>query len=355
MQLLDNLLFIEKLDKGGILASIAGLTDQMKQGWEEVGKIKFPSEFKEVNNIAVAGMGGSALGARIIDSLSADRLRVPLTIATDYVLPYFVNSKTLVVVSSYSGNTEETVNAVHDAIKKSAQIFVVTAGGKLAEISKENNLTSYIFDPIHNKSGQPRMGLGYSISAILSLFVKSSLLEVSYSEVEKAVETADKFIQEFGPRIPEEKNIAKMLATKIFNRGIALLASEHLLGVAHAFRNQVNENSKTFTALYKISEANHHLLEGLKNPPKLRESLVFLLIESPNYFERIKKRYPITEDVISKNGYRTLTYKTTSKTKIEEVMEILVLGSYVSFYLACLAGIDPSPIPWVDYFKSKMI
>lgn len=111
---------------------------------------------------------------------------------------------------------------------------------------------------------------------------------------------------------------------------------------------------KLFSTLFEISESNHHLLEGLKYPLSLREKAIFLLIESPHYYERILKRYPITNDVIEKNGYKALTYKTTSKTKLEEVVEILVLGSYISFYLAMLNGIDPSPIPWVDYFKAKL-
>lgn len=355
MQSLDDLTRIEKLDKGKVLTSIALLAHQLKQSWEEVKVLNFGKLYREVQNIVVGGMGGSALGGRIVDSLFNDRLRVPLEIATDYHLPNYVNSKTLVVLSSYSGNTEETIASAHDAIAKKAQIFIVTTGGKLAELAKEENLISYVFKPIHNPSGQPRMGLGYSLGVILALFGKNNFITLTEEEIEKAIETTERFINEFGIRIPESENTAKSIAKSLHNKIINLMASEHLGGVAWAFKNQINENAKTFSTLFEISESNHHLLEGLKYPPSLREKAIFLMIESPHYYERILKRYPITLDVIEKNGSKGLVYKTVSKTKLEEVVEILVLGSYVSFYLAVLNDIDPSPIPWVDYFKSKMV
>src|SRR5258708_64876 len=105
---------------------------------------------------------------------------------------------------------------------------------------------------------------------------------------------------------------------------------------------------------FEISELNHHLMEGLKYPAKSKEILHFLFIRSKNYYERILKRYPITEDVIKQNGFIFDSYETQSQKRNEEVFEILVLGSYISFYMAILHGIDPSPIPWVDYFKKKM-
>ncbi|HEX6977486.1 MAG TPA: SIS domain-containing protein [Patescibacteria group bacterium] len=354
MQSLDNLTDIEKLDKGKILTSIVSLPDQIKQAWEEVSMLNFGKEYEGVQSLIVSGMGGSALGGRIIDSLFADRLRVPLEIVTDYHLPHYVNSKTLVILSSYSGNTEETIAAAHDAISKKAKVFVVATGGKLAELVNKEKLIGYVFNPIHNPSNQPRMGLGYSLGIILALLGKNEFITVSKEEINELTNSASEFVHQFGVRAKEDQNIAKLLATKLHNKMIMLMASEHLSGVSYAFKNQINENAKNFSALFEISESNHHLLEGLKFPSGIKDKMMFLMFESPHYYERVLKRYPITKDVIEKNGYKALTYKTTSKTKLEEVVEILVLGSYISFYLAMLEGIDPSPIPWVDYFKEKL-
>ncbi len=352
--MLDDLAQIAKLDKGNILSSIEHLPEQIEQSWSEVNDMDIPADYFEAKNVIVSGMGGSGLGARVIRYLMFDRLRVPIEYVNNYSLPSYVNSSTLVIVSSYSGNTEETVSSVHDALKKRAKIIGITTGGKLAEISKEGNLPFWVFDPKENPSGQPRMGLGYSIAGILAILSKCKFLSLEESEITDLISSCEIFVKEFGVRKATRENIAKKLAEKYSNKIPMLFSAEHLVGVTHAFRNQINENSKTFSGSYKISEANHHLMEGLRFPAKAKDVLRFMIFESPHYHERIQKRFAITEDVVEKNGYGHDIYKTTAKNKLNEAFEVLILGSYVSFYLAILHGIDPSPIPWVDYFKEKM-
>lgn len=351
---LDNLSEIQKFDTGSILTSITSLPEQIEQGWNEVKEIKLPDSYKEATNIILAGMGGSALGARIVDSVFFEGLRVPFEIVTDYHLPRYVNSNTLVILSSYSGNTEETVTAAHEALKKNAKCFIITTGGKLGEFAQREQIPAYIFDPIHNPSKQPRMGLGYSIAALLSLLAKESFVDLEESELKKIIEISQSFVEKFGPRIPEEESISKKLARNLMGKGLILMASEHLVGIAHAFKNQLNENAKVFSALFELPEANHHLLEGLKYPLKPKENLTFLMFESKNYYNRVFRRYQITKEVIEKNGFPAHIYKTQSEKRIEEMFECLILGSYISFYLAVLYGVDPAALPWVDYFKEKM-
>jgi len=176
---LDDLEQISKLDASNLLGSIEALPDQLKQAWEEVFQTSMPEDLLNVKNVVVSGMGGSALGGRIIDSLILDRANTPIEISTEYRLPNYVGPDSLVIISSYSGNTEETLSSAHDAIKKNAKIFVVTTGGKIAQLAKEEGLPSYIFNPIHNPSNQPRMGIGYSIGAVLALLVKGKYIQMS--------------------------------------------------------------------------------------------------------------------------------------------------------------------------------
>lgn len=344
---------ILKLDEGKILDSIRKLPEQFAQAWDEVGKISLPAGYNACQNVVICGMGGSALGGRIVDSLSWGRARTPIEIYTEYQIPNYVNEATLVILSSYSGNTEETLSAANFALEKKARIIGITTGGKLAEFLKENKLPAYIFEPKFNPSGQPRMGLAYSIGAILRLL--SQFAYIRFADEENEIkETIKKFIREFDADIPSERNLAKLMASKIKGKVPIIFASEQLVGSAHAFSNQLNENAKTFSALFDIPEANHHLMEGLKFPSEAREFLTFLFIKSKLYSPEVEKRYSITKEVIEKNGYPTLTYITSSEDKYCEIFEILVLGSYISFYLAMLEDINPSPIPWVDYFKEKL-
>jgi glucose/mannose-6-phosphate isomerase len=351
---LDSIKEIEKFDKGNILTSIRYLDRQIEQAITEIKKIKVPESYKDIVNVVVCGMGGSALGARIIKSLTSDSARVPIEIVNDYKIPYYVGEETLLIISSYSGSTEETISSLNHAINARAKIFGVTTGGKLAEILRSDNIPSYIFDPKENVSGQPRMALGYSIAATISILNKCEVFYISDEDIQNSISTTLKSIEEYDAKMPENKNIAKSLAKKIVNKGILLFASSHLYGVTYAFKNQLNENSKTFSAIFELPEANHHLLEGLKFPVSAKDNLTAFFVESKNYSREIAKRYEITRDVVKRCGIKSVTYKTISNSKLEEIFEVLVLGSYISFYLAILNDIDPSNIPWVDYFKEKL-
>ena len=351
---LDNLEEISKVDASGLLGSIESLPDQLAQAWEEVSQISIPEDLLSVKNVVVSGMGGSALGGRIIDSLIMDRATTPIEISTEFRLPNYVGPESLVIVCSYSGNTEETIASAQEAIAKNAKIFAITTGGKIADLCKEKSLPSYIFKPIHNPSNQPRMGLGYSVGSVLALLAKGEYINMSSEEETNVVEKVRKFVSEHSVRVPTSQNVAKALAAALFNKEIVLVASEHLLGAAHAFKNQLNENSKTFSVLFDLPELNHHLLEGLVNPKEVKPILQFLFLGSKIYSPEVLKRYPIVTAVVEKNNISTTSFECRSETKIEQIFEVLTLGEYVSFYLSILYGVDPTPIVWVDYLKKEL-
>ena len=147
---------------------------------------------------------------------------------------------------------------------------------------------------------------------------------------------------------------AMQMAIAAKNHSIWYVASEHLIGNAHAAANQINENAKRFAGYFTLPELNHHLLEGMKYPQNNPDSLLFIFLESKLYDKRIQKRYAITKEVLKKNMIPFLTYTCDEKTPFGQAAEVLVMGSYLSFYLAVLEGIDPTAIPFVDYFKSEM-
>ncbi len=345
---------IESLDKGKILKSIRSLDNQVSQVLDEMKNFTLPDSYKDIYNVVICGMGGSALGGRIIKALTTPQSRIPIEIVTDYKLPYYVGEKTLVILSSYSGNTEETISAFHSAQTKKAKVVGVSSGGKLADLLKSENLPSYIFDPIQNPSGQPRMSLGYSIATNIIILNRGGVIDINENDLSNTVAIISDFIKEFDTKVEVDKNRAKKLAQNLLSKAVIIFSSEHLYGIAHAFKNQINENAKTFSCLFDLPEANHHLLEGLEFPKSAKSNFHFLFFESKNYTTQIQKRYPITEDVVTQCGHEFSVYKTFSQEKLAEIFEILVLGSYVSFYLAILNNIDPSKIPWVDYFKTKL-
>ncbi len=344
---------IGKLDKSNLINSIYNLSDQILQAWNEVNDldVKFSEDIK---NIVVAGMGGSALGGRIVGALLKDKLRIPLYIVTDYKLPGYVDKNTLVILSSYSGNTQETFDCFREANDRNAQVFGITTGGKLKELFESHKLPCYVFNPFNNPSGQPRMSLGYSTVSILALLAKIGFVNIRTDEIISVAEEVFKFTKELSVDIPENDNLAKRMARKLKGKEVYLIAGEHLLGVTHAFKNQLNENAKTMSFLFDLPELNHHLLEGLRNPAQVKEWSAFLFFESKLYTSQTMKIVPVVKDVVTKNDLEVLSYPTRHTTKLSQVFEILVFGSFVSYYLALLYDIDPTPIPWVAYLKEKL-
>lgn len=348
---LNNIEQIKKIDKSNLLESIKLLGKQCEQTWQEIRRIKVPKSYSRVENIVVSGMGGSALGAHLIQMIFADQLRVPMEIVRGYNLPNYVGSKTLLILSSYSGNTEETLAAAHVGRKRKAKIIGLTAGGKLAKFLRRNNYPSYIFKPTYNPSGQPRMGLGYSVVGQMGVLKQCSLIKIDSQKIKEVIEELR--IINYELKVENKNSIAKKFAFALKNKILILVASEFLAGNAHIMANQINENAKCFTAWFEIPELNHHLMEGLKNPTA-NKNLKFLLINSFLYHQRNQKRYKILKEVLRKNKISFIEYRPKAKTKLLQSFEVLLFGSYVSFYLAMLYNLDPSPVPWVDFFKKRL-
>lgn len=352
--ILDNLEELQKIDANQALQSIEELGSQIQHIWKLAQELDFNPDTSSINQVVVAGMGGSVLGTDVIASLFKDELSVPVLIAPDYTVPAFVDKQTLVIVSSYSGNTEETFAAAKDAHQKGAQLVAITTGGSIAKYFTENNLPLLQYDPTHNPSQCARMGLGYSIFGQMALFAKAGLIKIGeqeYQEVLTAV--ADAHLQ-MSQSVAQKSNLAKVLAFNLVDRIPVVTVSEHLEGMGHVFANQLNENAKTFAEYRVVPELNHHLMEGLQFPNTADNALEFVVIHSDLYHASNQKRMELTEKVIEKNTLEFVRYHLTSKTKLAEAFELLVLAAYTAFYLAMLYNVNPIPNPYVDWFKEQL-
>lgn len=341
--LLDDQKLINKFDSHNCLASIEKLDDQCQQAWNEAIKIKLPPSYRKVKNIVVAGMGGAALGAHLIKTIFSDKLRLPFEIVNHYNLPAYVGPETLIFLISFSGATEEVISAADQAKKLKAKLIVIASGGRLAKLAAENNWPAYIFDPIHNPSGQPRLGLGYTLMSQLAFLKKLAFLKVSFPSHLNPPQLKDK-----------ERTESKNMALNLQNKALFIVGAEHLLGNAHILSNQINENAKQFASWFALPEIDHHLLEGLAFPKNNKQNLKFIFLESDLYHPSVQKRFPLTREVLKKQGIESMVWQARSKTKFEQSLEALSFGGFLSFYLTMLNQIDPSEIPWVNYFKKNL-
>lgn len=352
--LLDSREEMAKLDISNVLGSIEMQASQIQQIWTDAQKIKVSPDFADIDNVVVAGMGGSILGTHVIQSIFKDELQIPVIICPDYTVPHFVNHRTLVIASSYSGTTEETLAAVQDAEQKGAKIAGITSGGPLAEFLNSKGYPALVFDPIYNPCNQPRMALGYSIFGQIALFARAGVIKVTEAEYQQTLNSIAEVHLSCGANIPQDANPAKLLAFEMKELIPVIVAAEHLEGNAHVFANQLNENSKTFSEFRIIPEMNHHLMEGLKFPEANEHNLFFFMVESDLYNKSISRRFELTQQVLEKHLIRVKTHKLAGKTRFEQSFELLMFGAYTNYYLAMLNNVDPAPIPTVDWFKSQL-
>jgi glucose/mannose-6-phosphate isomerase len=350
--ILDSREKIKELDKSNLLASVEALPDQILDAIVQTKDIAVPDTYKTIKNVVVSGMGGSVLGAYVIKALFKESLSVPFEIVSHYQLPAYVGADTLLLLSSYSGTTEETLATAKEAQARGTKVMVITSGGPLAELATTNNWPLYLIKATYNPCNQPRLAIGYAIAGQLALFAKAGVITDQSQILTQTAQALKKMIPGLTPEA--ENNPAKLLAFAAFDKNIIFVASEHLVGAAHVMNNQVNENAKTLTAEWHLPEFNHHFLEALSFPKLAKENALFILFNSALYHERVQKRVLITKELIEQKGYEVQLMQASAPTKLEQVFEIIQLGEFVAAYLPILYGINPSGIPNVDWFKAEM-
>lgn len=342
---------LRRIDPKGVLRSVLLVPEQAEQAWKESRKVQLPARYRKAQHIVVAGMGGSLLGTHILDGLYQDRLKLPLTMVNGYSLPNSVDSTTLVLLSSYSGTTEEVLSCAKEARRRKAMRLGISLGGRLLQDLGRDRVPFYQIIETHNPSHQPRVGVGYSVFGQLGLL--RSFFNVAPGEVPKAIEHARKIRRVW---TETKSGIAHLKTTlrQFQGKQPVMVASEFLAGNAHVFSNQWNESGKLFSRYHILPELNHHLLEGLDAPRSIVKNSLFVFLESSLYRKENQKRMRLTEEIVQKQGARVLRLPMTGTTKLAQSLEALFISGIMTTAYAILKGVDPAKIEWVDYFKKRL-
>jgi len=336
---------IKKLDPQNTLGSTDLLLTQCEEAWKQVSLISVPDDYKNIKTIVCCGMGASIYGALVSKALAGSMLSYPYEVISDYHLPAYVGSDSLVILTSYSGTTEEVLSCANEALQKNAKMLVLTKGGPLAEFAKQHAIPAYIFDGKLNPAGVPRLGNGYSVLGLVGLLAKSGILNVKNEDIISALSYVKTQLETLKSRAQSDSLTFEGKVAVIF-------AAEHLSGNAQIIRNQFNETSKAFSSYYLVPDLNHHLMEGLQFPKPT--NLRFLVINSANYTEKIQKRMMLTIDVVKQNQHEVLEFKTSGSSHYSDFLEVMIYGSYLTLYLGLLYDQNPAVNPWVDWFKDQL-
>ncbi|MFH1996601.1 MAG: bifunctional phosphoglucose/phosphomannose isomerase [Candidatus Omnitrophota bacterium] len=353
MRDLDSTATIERFDRSDMKSLLDSFSDQILEAKDIGHSCSIPRVYASGSSgIVFAGLGGSAIGADLIRSYLNEQSRIPIFVNRHYTLPGFVSSKTLVIVSSYSGNTEETLSAFRQAVKKKARIIAVTSGGILADLAKKFKV------PFVTIPGglPPRCALAYSFFPALVLLEK---LKVCGKQGRFVDETADLLRvlrnKKVGSAVPASRNIAKKIAMLLFGKfPVFYSGQDHFDAVATRWRGQLSENSKALSSSHVLPEMNHNEIVGWENPPRLLGKWTAVFLRDSGDHPRIKKRFEVSARILKDSGAATIELTSVGSSLLPRIFSLVHIGDYTSFYLALLYGQDPTPVARIDYLKREL-
>ena len=322
-----------RFDKEDMYSVIKQFYLQIKEGWDLGEKIGF----SDVDRIIITGMGGSALPGEILKSYLND-IKIPIILNKNYELPAYADNKTLVFVISYSGNTEETIEALRDANRKGCKIVIITAGGKLEELSRKLNKKTIVVP-----RGLPqRLSYGYVSFAILRILQNSKVIKKQDEEIKKLILALQK---------DNFKKKAAELSEKLVGKIPIIYSSERLYGVAYKWKINFNENAKIHAFCNYFPELNHNEMVGYT---KTNGNYYVLILKDDYDNPKIKKRMDITKKIIQKAGVPVLDIELTGTSDLVKIFSLIHLGDWVSYFLALRNEVDPTPVKLVEDLKKEL-
>lgn len=338
------------VDSMDMFGALWGLPEQCQDAWRLGMKGPLP-DAEAVSNIIVSGLGGSAIGGDLLRVYAAGKMAVPVAVNRDYILPAYADKSTLVIVVSYSGNTEETLSAYQDARNKGCSMLALTTGGKLKEMAQRDGA------PVITIPGglAPRAATGYLFIPALAVLQRMGLLPGLESEVGELVKILGEIRENLKPETPLKSNPAKQLAQNLYNRIPVIWGSSGTTGVvAQRFKGQVNENAKAPAYWNVFPELNHNELVGFEVPEELLEKLHLVILKDEQDHPRVKIRMEITRGIAAKVVSGIDEIKSSGEGMLARIYSLVYTGDYASVYLATLYGIDPGPVRIIDYLKSEL-
>jgi glucose/mannose-6-phosphate isomerase len=342
---------IRALDPGGMFGHIAGLPDQCEAAWRVAQTVELPESFKRVNQVVIAGMGGSAIGGALLASLAAPAGRVPIHVARDYTLPAFAGGpSTLVIGSSYSGNTEETISAFGQARERGCQLLAMATGGRMAELAKAFG-APLLRIPY---SSQPRAALGYSFVPPVEFASRLGWIDDQSANLKEAAAVMRAWNTELAPESPVVRNLAKREAGQMIGRFVIVYGAGCFAEVARRWKGQVNENGKQFAAFETLPEADHNALLGSSYPDDMAGRLKLIFLTGPGDHPRNVARANITREILMTQGCDTDILAARGESPLAQMLSLIQLGDWISGYLGVLNGADPSDTDLLLEFKRRM-
>ena len=346
--ILDDLEAMRRADPAGMLGLVAELPDQFDEAWHISRSLSL--SWPEPRAVAVLGMGGSAIGGDLVRGIWSDRLTVPVEVVRSDELPAWVGPDTLVIASSKSGRTAETISALSTALERRCPVVVVTTGGPLKEVARRAGLPLATFPA----RGTPRSSLGYSMGLLAGILERVGVLPIHEAEVRAGAAAAREMGARCAPDVPTADNPAKQLAWSLVDRYAVIAAAGFLAPVARRWKAQLNENGKAAAAFEELPEATHNSVAGFEQPESLRDHLHVLFLASELDHPRDVLRAQLMGEILKTARVSHQTVRATGEGRLGQALSALTVGDYTSVYVAFTYAVDPSPVAVIDHIRQRL-
>jgi len=343
--------FLKTADPSGMYGVIGSMPRQAREVLEIVDRTEMSLAGDPCRSLIICGMGGSAIAGDIISAYGQDKMAMPVWVQRNYGLPGWAGPNDLAVISSYSGDTEESLSAYHQAHKQGLRILGITSGGKLKTLCQQNN------NPCLMIPGglPPRGALGYSFFGLWGMLTKLGLIKASRSEALEAISLLETLVAEFALGNPAPKNQAKELALKLHNHLPVIYSSvDSLWPVARRWTNQVNENSKMLSYCAFFPELCHNEIVGWQELPQIRQNTKIVMLSDREDHSSNELRAGIISDILKTEAAGMIKVETRGQSLLARLFSAIFLGDMTSYYLALLNQVDPTPVERIKYLKSKL-
>jgi glucose/mannose-6-phosphate isomerase len=295
-------------------------------------------------------MGGSAIAADMLRSLASPASRKPVHVVRGYDLPAFVDNASLVVACSHSGNTEETLSAYEQAIERGASTVVVAKGGRLLELAQAAGAPAIVYE----YEGGPRSAIGHQLRALLAIGERVGLLGAQSEAVAEAVTLMREQRAQLGCAAPADRNPAKQLASRLFGRLPVVVGAGPLAVAAYRWKTQLNENSKSWALFEEAPELGHNTIVGFGLPNTIVGQLRVVFLSHPALPPRLLLHYDATAEALRDAGVANERVDALGTSTLAQILTGAYYGDWVSFHLAMLNGVDPSPVAPIAKLKQRL-
>ncbi len=359
-ELLNDIESIKKIDLSNMINDINEMSASIEQAIKISKELTIPNVikndvlniyFQRPENIVIVGMGGSAIGGDLLKDFLFLELDIPLETIRGYNLPKYVSKKTLIIVVSYSGNTEETLNCFKEGLEKNAMIICISSNGLLEKICKKQEIPIILVP----KNIQPRASLPYLFFPLLVITNSLNLTSDFKNDIEETISILAEMNKKIGSEIPFEQNEAKQIAVKLKDKVTLIFSPAGFGTIARRMKCQINENSKQLAYWNEFSELNHNEIVGWEKKLDVLKHFSLILIRSKDESVPIKTRIEVTKNLIFKDKIdEIIEIKGQGKSLLAQYFSLIFKGDLISYYLAIVNNVDPSPVKDISILKKEL-